>query len=33
MALVKKEVALDVPNQAESMKFLPEAIWPAVKSL
>jgi dynein heavy chain, axonemal len=33
MALVKKEVALDVPNQAESMKFLPEAIWPAVKGL
>ena len=33
MALVKKEIALDVPNQAESLKFLPEYIWPAVKGL
>jgi hypothetical protein len=33
MALVKKEVAIDVPNQAESLKFLPEAVWPAVKGL
>lgn len=33
MALIKKEVAIDVPNQSESLKFLPEAIWPAVKGL
>jgi hypothetical protein len=33
MALIKKEVALEVPNQSESLKFLPEAIWPAVKGL
>ena len=32
-SLVKKEVAIDVPNQAESLKFLPEAVWPAVKGL
>ena len=33
MALIKKEVAIDVPNQAESLKFIPEAVWPAVKGL
>jgi dynein heavy chain, axonemal len=33
MALIKKEVALDVPHQAESLKFIPEAAWPAVKGL
>jgi dynein heavy chain len=33
MSLIKKEVAIDVPNQAESLKFLPESVWPAVKGL
>lgn len=33
LALVKKEVALDVPNQVESLKFIPESAWPAVKGL
>lgn len=33
MALVKKEVALDVPNQIESLKFIPEAAWAALKGL
>jgi len=33
MALIKKEVALDVPNQAESLKFIPESAWAAVKGL
>ena len=32
-SLIKKEVAIDVPNQAESLKFIPEAAWPAVKGL
>lgn len=32
-ALIKKEVALEVPNQSESLKFLPESIWPAIKGL
>jgi dynein heavy chain len=32
-SLVKKEVALEPPNQAESLKFIPESIWPAVKGL
>lgn len=32
-ALVKKEVALDVPHQAESLKFIPESAWAAVKGL
>jgi dynein heavy chain len=32
-ALIKKEIALDVPNQAESLKFIPESSWPAVKGL
>jgi dynein heavy chain len=32
-ALVKKEIALEVPNQAESLKFIPESAWPAVKGL
>ena len=32
-SLVKKEIALDVPNQAESLKFIPESAWPAVKGL
>lgn len=32
-ALIKKEIALDVPNQAESLKFIPESAWPAVKGL
>jgi dynein heavy chain len=33
MALIKKEIAIDVPNQSESLKFLPEAVWPYVKGL
>lgn len=32
-ALVKKEVALEPPHQAESLKFIPETIWGAVKGL
>ena len=32
-ALVKKEVALEPPHQAESLKFIPEPIWAAVKGL
>jgi len=32
-ALIKKEVAIDVPNQAESLKFIPESVWPAIKGL
>lgn len=31
--LVKKEVALEPPHQQESLKFIPEAFWPAVKGL
>ena len=33
MSLIKKEIAIEVPNQSESLKFLPETIWPAVKGL
>ena len=33
MALVKKEVALEVPNQVESLRFIPESAWAAVKGL
>jgi len=32
-SLIKKEVALEPPPQAESLKFIPESIWPAVKGL
>jgi dynein heavy chain len=32
-ALIKKEVALEVPHQSESLKFIPEAAWAAVKGL
>jgi len=32
-ALIKKEVAAEPPHQAESLKFIPEAIWGAVKGL
>lgn len=32
-SLIKKEVAIDIPNQVESLKFIPEAVWPAVKGL
>jgi dynein heavy chain len=32
-ALIKKEVALDPPHQAESLKFIPESSWAAVKGL
>jgi hypothetical protein len=31
--LVKKEVALEPPHQQESLKFIPESFWPAVKGL
>ena len=33
MALIKKEIALDPPHQAESLKFIPESAWAAVKGL
>lgn len=32
-ALVKKEVALDPPLQQESVKFIPESSWAAIKGL
>lgn len=32
-ALIKKEVALEPPHQEESLKFIPEAAWAAVKGL
>jgi len=32
-ALVKKEVALEPPHQTESLKFIPESAWAAVKGL
>lgn len=32
-ALVKKEVALEPPHQSESLKFIPETNWAAVKGL
>jgi dynein heavy chain len=32
-ALIKKELAADPPHQAESLKFLPETAWAAVKGL
>jgi dynein heavy chain len=32
-ALIKKELAADPPLQAESLKFLPETAWAAVKGL
>lgn len=32
-ALIKKEVAQDPPHQPESLKFLQESLWPAVKGL
>lgn len=32
-ALVKKDIPLEVPHQPESLKFLPEYIWPAIKGL
>jgi len=32
-ALVKKEIALDAGNQPESLKFIMESAWPAVKGL
>jgi hypothetical protein len=31
--LIKKEIALEVPHQAESLKFIPESAWAAVKGL
>jgi len=32
-SLIKKEVALEPPHQAESLKFIPESVWGAVKGL
>jgi dynein heavy chain len=32
-ALIKKEIALEPGHQAESLKFIPESAWPAVKGL
>jgi len=32
-SLVKKEVALEPPHQSESLKFIPESNWAAVKGL
>jgi len=32
-ALVKKEVASEIPHQSESLKFIPETAWAAVKGL
>lgn len=32
-ALIKKEVALEPPHQEESLKFIPESAWAAVKGL
>lgn len=31
--LIKKEVAMEVPHQQESLKFIPELAWTAVKGL
>lgn len=31
--MIKKEVALEPPHQAESLKFIPETAWAAVKGL
>lgn len=32
-SLVKKEVASEIPHQPESLKFIPESAWAAVKGL
>ena len=32
-ALVKKEIALEPPHQAEGLKFIPENVWAAIKGL
>ena len=32
-ALIKKEVALDPPNQQEQLKFIPETSWAAIRGL
>jgi len=32
-ALIKKEIALDPPHQEESLRFIPETAWAAVKGL
>ena len=32
-ALIKKEIALEAGNQPESLKFIMESAWPAVKGL
>lgn len=32
-ALIKKEVAMEPPHQEESLKFIPESAWAAVKGL
>jgi hypothetical protein len=31
--LIKKEVHLDPPHQSDSLRFINEAFWPAVKGL
>jgi hypothetical protein len=32
-ALIKKEIALEAPHQQDSLKFIPENAWAAVKGL
>lgn len=32
-SLVRKEVASEIPHQPESLKFIPETAWAAVKGL
>jgi dynein heavy chain len=32
-SLVKKEIALEPPHQSDSLKFIPESAWAAVKGL
>jgi dynein heavy chain len=32
-ALIKKEVAMDLPHQIDSLKFIPEAAWAAIAGL
>lgn len=31
--MIKKEVAIDPPHQADSLKFIPESAWASVKGL
>jgi dynein heavy chain len=32
-SLVRKEIATEIPHQSESLKFIPETAWAAVKGL